>query len=180
MCCVYNFTSSESRKGTCTNAGLSLAFPTAAALGGSLALPVAGSVAASQMQQQQLQQLLLAVSQPSVFGDERDALVAKWNALQALWGTGRGYLSQAGQYVDFTRTNPFCAFKAVGYSCVPKFRTEDGLLGLVFAKKLSDFEQQQVALVDALTKMINRPTLSVCVESVNAVTAEKYVTSLLE
>jgi nuclear pore complex protein Nup54 len=132
------------------------------------------------MQQQQLQQLLLAVSQPSVFGDERDALVAKWNALQALWGTGRGYLSQAGQYVDFTRTNPFCAFKAVGYSCVPKFRTEDGLLGLVFAKKLSDFEQQQVALVDALTKMINRPTLSVCVESVNAVTAEKYVTSLLE
>lgn len=153
-----------------TNAGLSLGLPTAAAPGGSLALPVAGSVAAPQMQ---LQQLLLAVSQPSVFGDERDALVAKWNALQALWGTGRGYLNQAGQFVDFTRTNPFCAFKAVGYSCVPKFRTEDGLLGLVFAKKLSDFEQQQVALVDALTKMINRPTLSVCVESVNAVTVDK-------
>ncbi len=67
--------------------------------------------AAPQMQQQQLQQLLLAVFQPSLFGDERDALVAKWNALQALWGTGRGYCNQQGQYVDFTRSNPFCAFK---------------------------------------------------------------------
>ena len=68
-------------------------------------------ISGGSQQQQQLQQLLLAVSQPSIFNDERDALIAKWNALQALWGAGRGYYNQQGQYVDFARSNPFCAFK---------------------------------------------------------------------
>ena len=52
-----------------------------------------------------------AVSVPLVFGDERDAVLAKWNQLQAFWGTGKGYYTQQGNSVDFTPENLFCRFK---------------------------------------------------------------------
>ena len=55
-----------------------------------------------------------AVCVPLVFGDERDAVLAKWNQLQACWGTGKGYYTQQGNYVDFTPENLFCRFK-VGF-----------------------------------------------------------------
>ena len=52
-----------------------------------------------------------AVSVPLVFGDERDAVLAKWNQLQAFWGTGKGYYTQQGNSADFTPENLFCRFK---------------------------------------------------------------------
>jgi nuclear pore complex protein Nup54 len=52
-----------------------------------------------------------AVSIPTIFGDERDAIVAKWNQLQAFWGSGKGYFSQQGEFVNFTADNPFSRFK---------------------------------------------------------------------
>jgi nuclear pore complex protein Nup54 len=58
-----------------------------------------------------------AVSMPLLFGDERDAVIAKWNQLQAFWGTGRGYFNQQGQYVDFMPDNPFSFFKVWCCTC---------------------------------------------------------------
>ena len=52
-----------------------------------------------------------AVSLPVIFGDERDTIIAKWNQLQAFWGTGKGFFNQQGQHVTFTPDNPFCSFK---------------------------------------------------------------------
>ena len=54
-----------------------------------------------------------AVSAPLIFGDERDAVIAKWNQLQAFWGTGRGHFNSQGHFVDFTPDNPFCFFKVL-------------------------------------------------------------------
>lgn len=56
-----------------------------------------------------------AVSMPLIFGDERDSVIAKWNQLQAFWGTGRGHYNSQGHFVDFTPDNPFSFFKVVLY-----------------------------------------------------------------
>ena len=52
-----------------------------------------------------------ALSAPLVFGDERDAIMTKWNQIQAFWGTGRGYYRKDGTHIDFTPQNHFCRFK---------------------------------------------------------------------
>ena len=54
---------------------------------------------------------MTALSAPTLLGDERDAILAKWNQLQAYWGTGKGYYSNSTPPVDFTLENPFCRFK---------------------------------------------------------------------
>ena len=59
---------------------------------------------------EELSKIAQAVSLPQIFGDERDAVVAKWNQIQALWGTGKGYYNQ-NQFVEFKPVNPFCRFK---------------------------------------------------------------------
>ncbi len=51
-----------------------------------------------------------ALSMPVVFGDERDMIIAKWNQIQAFWGTGKGFFNQQ-QAVEFIPENPFCRFK---------------------------------------------------------------------
>jgi len=61
---------------------------------------------------QALAQIAQAVSLPQIFGDERDAVIAKWNQLQALWGKGKGYVNRT-QCVQFKPDNPFCKFKVV-------------------------------------------------------------------
>ena len=61
--------------------------------------------------QAQLYQQVTALSAPTLLGDERDAILAKWNQLQAYWGTGKGYYSNSTPPVDFTLENPFCRFK---------------------------------------------------------------------
>jgi len=55
--------------------------------------------------------IVSAVSVPLIFGDERDSVIAKWNQLQAFWGTGRGHFNSQGHFVDFTPDNPFSFFK---------------------------------------------------------------------
>ena len=52
-----------------------------------------------------------AVSLPLIFGDERDTVIARWNQIQAFWGSGKGFFNQQGQAVQFNSDNPFCRFK---------------------------------------------------------------------
>lgn len=59
---------------------------------------------------QELAQIAQAVSLPQIYGDERDAVIGKWNQLQALWGHGKGYFNRT-QSVQFKPDNPFCKFK---------------------------------------------------------------------
>lgn len=62
-------------------------------------------------QSNQLINTASALSAPTLLGDERDAILAKWNQLQAFWGTGKGYFNNNIAPVEFTQENPFCRFK---------------------------------------------------------------------
>ncbi|XP_027880913.1 nucleoporin p54 isoform X2 [Xiphophorus couchianus] len=122
-----------------------------------------------QAQPTQLYQQVTALSAPTLLGDERDSILAKWNQLQAYWGTGKGYYVNNNSPVDFTQENPFCRFKAVGYSCVPVSKDEDGLVVLVLNKKEPDVRAQQQQLVESLHKVLgSNQTLTVNVEGVKA------------
>ncbi|XP_058473052.1 nucleoporin p54 isoform X1 [Solea solea] len=124
---------------------------------------------AQQTQPTQLFQQVTALSAPTLLGDERDSILAKWNQLQAYWGTGKGFYSNNNPPVDFTQENPFCRFKAVGYSCVPVSKDEDGFVVLIVGKKEADVRAQQQHLVESLHKVLgNHQTLTVNVDGVKA------------
>ncbi|XP_072310846.1 nucleoporin p54 isoform X2 [Eucyclogobius newberryi] len=122
-----------------------------------------------QTQQTQLYQQVMALSAPTLLGDERDTILAKWNQLQAYWGTGKGYYAINNPPVDFTQENPFCRFKAVGYSCIPVTKDEDGLVALVLNRKEPDVRAQQQQFVESLQKVLgSNQMLSVNVEGVKS------------
>uniref|UniRef100_UPI0037E87BEB nucleoporin p54 isoform X2 n=1 Tax=Semicossyphus pulcher TaxID=241346 RepID=UPI0037E87BEB len=127
-----------------------------------------------QPQPTQLYQQVTALSAPTLLGDERDSILAKWNQLQAYWGTGKGYFSNNNPPVDFTLENPFCRFKAVGYSCVPVSKDEDGLVVLVLNKKEADVRVQQQALVESIHKILgSNQSLTVNVDGVKALSSDQ-------
>ncbi|XP_031433260.1 nucleoporin p54 isoform X2 [Clupea harengus] len=126
-----------------------------------------GQQAQAPAQSNQLIYTASALSAPTLLGDERDAILAKWNQLQAFWGTGKGFFNNNMPPVDFTQENPFCRFKAVGYSCTPGSKDEDGLLVLVLNKKEADVRALQQQLVETLHKVLGgHQNLSVNVEGV--------------
>ncbi|XP_041826685.1 nucleoporin p54 isoform X2 [Melanotaenia boesemani] len=127
-----------------------------------------------QTQSTHLYQQVTALSAPTLLGDERDSILAKWNQLQAYWGTGKGYYSNNNPPVEFTQENPFCRFKAVGYSCIPVSKDEDGLVVLVLNKKEADLRAQQQQLVESLHKVLgSNQTLTVNVEGVKALPSDQ-------
>uniref|UniRef100_W5M8N8 54 kDa nucleoporin n=1 Tax=Lepisosteus oculatus TaxID=7918 RepID=W5M8N8_LEPOC len=128
-----------------------------------------GQLAQPPSQSNQLINTASALSAPTLLGDERDAILAKWNQLQAFWGTGKGYFNNNIPPVEFTQENPFCRFKAVGYSCISASKDEDGLVVLAFDKKEVDVRNQQQQLVESLHKLLGgNQTLTVNVEGVKA------------
>lgn len=48
-------------------------------------------VAAQASSTSQVESVLSSVLYCNVYGDERDAILARWNLLQAAWGTGKGW-----------------------------------------------------------------------------------------
>ncbi|XP_056011625.1 nuclear pore complex protein Nup54-like [Ostrea edulis] len=113
-----------------------------------------------------LENITTAVTLPQIYGDERDAIIAKWNQLQAAWGTGKGIYSQHGS-VEFTPENPYCRFKAVGYNRLPKTKNEDGLVSLFIRNPEADVRSHQQQIVDTLFGIFgSKPQLSVCVEGI--------------
>ncbi|KAH8024928.1 hypothetical protein HPB51_002342 [Rhipicephalus microplus] len=135
------------------------------------AAPAAGTTAAAASN---LTNLATALSLPTVFNDERDNILAKWNQLQAFWGTGKGFFSATAPPVVFTTENPFCRFKAIGYSRLPQAKPEDGLLALLFEKKLEDVQPMQAQLVEGLQRALgNKPNVAVCVEGLKSLEANR-------
>lgn len=115
-----------------------------------------------------------ALSLPAVFNDERDSILAKWNQLQAFWGTGKGYFSASAPPVVFTPENPFCRFKAIGYCALPVSKPEDGLVSLAFGKKLEEVQPMQLQIVEGLHRVLgSKQTLSVCVDGFKGLATDK-------
>ncbi|CAG5867757.1 unnamed protein product [Menidia menidia] len=116
-----------------------------------------------QAQSTQLYQQVSALSAPTLLGDERDSILAKWNQLQAYWGTGKGFYSNSNPPVDFTLENPFCRFKAGA-----------ALVVLPLNKKEAEVRAQQQQLVESLHKVLgNNQTLSVNVEGVKSLPSDQ-------
>ncbi|XP_048389631.1 nucleoporin p54 isoform X4 [Stegostoma tigrinum] len=128
-----------------------------------------GQAIQPQTQSAQLINTASALSAPTLLGDERDAILAKWNQLQAFWGTGKGYFHNNLAPVEFTQENPFCRFKTVGFSCIPNNKDEDGLVALAFNKKEADVRNQQQLIVESLHKILGGlPQIMVNVEGIRA------------
>lgn len=68
-----------------------------------------------------------ALSQPQLFGDERDQILAKFNQILASWGNGKAYFSRNGDKVELSPSNHFCRFKTVGYACLPTAKNEGNI-----------------------------------------------------
>lgn len=128
-----------------------------------------------QQQQQQtqvsltpLQLLLKILHSPGRFpGDERDAIIAKWNQLQALCGTGKALWSPDGLQESFhvlKPDNPFSKFKAVGYAYSPLLANlerkakesaeEAGFLVFIISKDIAEVRPQAQQIVDGLHQML--------------------------
>eukprot|EP00096_Caligus_rogercresseyi_P009135 TRINITY_DN3049_c0_g1_i2.p1 TRINITY_DN3049_c0_g1~~TRINITY_DN3049_c0_g1_i2.p1 ORF type:complete len:135 (-),score=33.47 TRINITY_DN3049_c0_g1_i2:68-436(-) len=61
-------------------------------------------------QPQSLDLLYSSILQCSVFGDDRDGLLGRWNLLQASWGSGKAALNQ-NSIIDIRPDNPLNRFK---------------------------------------------------------------------
>ncbi|XP_023307152.2 probable nucleoporin Nup54 isoform X1 [Lucilia cuprina] len=102
----------------------------------------------------------------SIYGDERDAIIAKWNYFQAMWGTGKSFYSQNAAPVEITPQNYLCRFKAMGYSRLPGKDNKMGLVALNFNKSLAEVKNQQQQIINTLNAAFgNKPNLLVNIDS---------------
>lgn len=102
----------------------------------------------------------------SIYGDERDTIIAKWNYLQAMWGTGKSFYSQNAVPVEITPQNYLCRFKAMGYSRLPGKDNKMGLVALNFNKPLADLKAQQQQIISSLNSIFgNKPNFAINIES---------------
>jgi len=116
--------------------------------------------------QNQLLYTARALSQPGVFNDERDGILAKFNLTLASWGCGKAYLSVGQQQdaIELTPSNHFCRFKTVGYSLLPTAKDKDGLVCLVVKKNIGDNGLKKGAVVDSLHQVFGKnPNVTVSV-----------------
>lgn len=102
----------------------------------------------------------------SIFGDERDTTIARWNYLQALLGTGKAFYSQSQPPVEITPQNSLCRFKAMGYSRLNGKDNKMGLVALKFNKPIAQVKEQQQQLIPKLSQLFGgRPTLMIHIDS---------------
>ncbi|XP_051166872.1 nuclear pore complex protein Nup54 [Leptopilina boulardi] len=138
-----------------------------------------GGLTQPQQQTQQQQQqttantiseaLYNAVFNCQLFNDERDSTIARWNLIQALWGTGKAYYSVNAAPIELNQENPLCRFKAIGYSRMPDADNNEGLVVLCFNKKEQEIKDGKQHLIASLNTILgNKPNLTVTVDSIKS------------
>jgi len=109
--------------------------------------------------------LTAALSNASVYNDERDLILAKWNQLQAFYGFGKVFYQN--QSLDITKDSRLSRFKSISYNCRPQYKNEDGLVTLVLNKSKDEVEKNQTNICETLQKTFNNDqSLSVKVETI--------------
>lgn len=110
----------------------------------------------------------------SIFGDERDTVIAKWNYLQAMLGTGKAFFSQSNPPVDITPSNYLCRFKTMGYTKLPGKENKAGLVAISTNKTAGQLKDQQQQFITSLNQVFgNKPNLAINVDSVKSVGENK-------
>uniref|UniRef100_A0A336MVN6 CSON006929 protein n=1 Tax=Culicoides sonorensis TaxID=179676 RepID=A0A336MVN6_CULSO len=133
-----------------------------------------------QQQQQNIPQLsadeqfLNAVFNVSIFGDERDATIAKWNHLQSIWGVGKAFFSQNQAPITIDQQNVLSRFKTMGYSKVSGKDNKSGLIAINFNKPVTTVKDMQQQVVNTLNQVFgNKPNLSIFVDSTKPLSETK-------
>ncbi|XP_055621029.1 probable nucleoporin Nup54 isoform X2 [Toxorhynchites rutilus septentrionalis] len=135
-----------------------------------------------QQQQQQQQTAALSAEEAfaqsifnvSIFGDERDTVIAKWNYLQAMLGTGKAFYSQSNPPVDITPSNYLCRFKTMGYTKLPGKENKVGFVGLTTNKTVGQLKDQQQQFIANLNQVFgNRANIAITVDSIKTVGENK-------
>jgi len=131
----------------------------------------------NQQQGQPSNQLLFtakALSQPQLFGDERDQIIGRFNQVQANWGAGKAFYSKNGESVELKPDNHFCCFKNVGYASLPTAKESDGLVVLTLKRKLGAGGVEKSTVSNAIhASMGKNPAITVNVEGLRAIESEK-------
>ncbi|KAJ8979279.1 hypothetical protein NQ317_009893 [Molorchus minor] len=134
------------------------------------AKPAVTQATLPQTQANKNQQVIASVYAINIFNDERDDILKKWNMLQACWGTGKGYYNSSQPPVEYTPQNPFYHFKAIGYNVIPEQDNSDGIIKMVFNKKLEEIRNQQDFLKNGIAGILgNKPNLTVEINQIKAV-----------
>lgn len=121
---------------------------------------------------QEIDHLMNALVSAQVFNDERDQILAKWNQLQAFYGTGKIFYQNMS--IDATKDNRLNRFKTIGYSCKPGYRNEDGLVCLILNKKEQDIRSNQKTLTESLFKIFTSDqSYSVKIDSIKQLNDDK-------
>ncbi|KAL5967131.1 Nuclear pore complex protein Nup54 [Taenia solium] len=150
--------------GTTTSNASPFSFPAAAkpgslfgnALGSASATtkPVTQSTTLQQQQQSQqsVDAFYASLSQPMLFGDERDNIIARLNQLQAMLGTGTGY--SALGIVTYTPENPFSRFRGVAYNVMPTSSEADGLVCMELTKAFVEVLPLKQGIQDHIFRLL--------------------------
>ncbi|THD24857.1 Nuclear pore complex protein Nup54 [Fasciola hepatica] len=145
--------------------------------------PFGGAVTTQSVQQQPTQQtsvdaFFTSLCQPLLFNDERDKIVARWNQLQVMWGTGIGYCSLG--VASYTPENTFARFKAIAYNLLPTSTDEDGLVCLYLSRPFSEVLPQRQGVQDTLFRLLGgRPTLNMVVEEIRPCAEQENYTEVI-
>lgn len=136
-----------------------------------------------QPQQQQQQQQIppnsdeafaQSIFNVSIFGDERDTIIAKWNYLQAMWGHGKAFYAKNLPPVEITTNNYLCRFKAIGYNKMPGRDNKLGLVIVNMNRSENDVKNQKDQIVAQLNQVFgNKPNISINVDSIEALSDAK-------
>ncbi len=124
---------------------------------------------AQQQQLGQVEQLYNSVVHCCIFGDERDAVLARLNMLQGSWGVGKAFFSASAPPLELTPQNPLCRFKTVGYSSKPASKNEDGFISAIVRRKATELEPRKAEISTGILNALgNRPNVKVNVDEVIA------------
>lgn len=133
-----------------------------------------------QFQQQQQQALspdeafAQSIFNVSIFDDERDTVIARWNYLQAMWGSGKSFYAKNMPPVDITPQNYLCRFKAIGYIKIPGKDNKVGHILLTVNKPEADVNNQKDQLIAQLHQIFgNKPNIIVNIDKVEPLSDTK-------
>ncbi|CAH2002285.1 unnamed protein product [Acanthoscelides obtectus] len=116
-------------------------------------------------------QTIASVYSVNLFNDERDDVIKKWNMLQACWGSGNGYYAPGQPPVEYVPLNPFYRFKAMGYNVIPEHDNSDGIVRIIFGKKIDELKNQQEVLKNGIAGILgNKPNLTIEIIQLRALT----------
>uniref|UniRef100_A0A1I7ZWR0 Nup54 domain-containing protein n=1 Tax=Steinernema glaseri TaxID=37863 RepID=A0A1I7ZWR0_9BILA len=120
--------------------------------------------------------LVTSVGDPQIFPDERNGIIALFNQLQAILGTGKGYYSANAPPVEYTMNGPYFRLKGICYNRMSDYDDADGMVSLILKVPGTKVATSQVRqqIVDELYVILgSKPNLVPRIDSVISLPDDK-------